>query len=194
METFETLENIWNNQPALPRLSAADIELKARAQAKAIKAKHQWTIVIISITAMVLIAYFIWITAYDHRMLFTGLGIMIVMLLLRILAEYRSIRKLNTLSAEISLTEYAGRLKRFYQWRKRIHLVLTPVVYGLYMVGFILLLPAFKTAFSAGFFWYIIISGIAFFIVFGVFMARQIKRELTILAVLNKNFAQTVPQ
>lgn len=194
METFETLENIWNNQPALPRLSAADIESKARTQAKAIKAKHQWTIVIISITALVLAAYFIWITAYKHRVLFTGLGIMIAMLLLRIVAEYRSIAKLNALSAESSFMEYAGKLQAFYQWRKKIHLVLTPVVYGLYIAGFILLLPVFKTNFSTGFFWYILISGVVFFSLFGFFMARQIKKELNILSVLNKNFMQTVPQ
>lgn len=194
MKTFENLENIWNSQPAPPVLSAADIELKARTQAKAIKTKHQWTIVIISITALVLLAYFIWIAAYNNRMLFIGLGIMITMLLLRIIAEYRSISKLNTLSAETSFMEYAGSLQAFYQWRKKIHFILTPLVYGLYMVGFILLLPIFKTTFSTGFFWYIIISGIAFFIVFGFFMARQIKKELGILAVLNKNFAQTVPQ
>lgn len=51
----------------------------------------------------------------------------------------------------------------------------------------------FQKKISTGFFWYIIISGIVFFIVFRFFMARQIKKKLSILAVLNKSFAQTVP-
>ncbi|NSL86182.1 hypothetical protein ECE50_005045 [Chitinophaga sp. Mgbs1] len=191
MERFENLEDIWNSQPQPPALSAADIELKARVQAKAIKAKHRWTIIIISVTVLVLAAYFIRIAAYSDRILFTGLGIMITMLLLRIIMEYRSIRKLNTLSAETSFTEYADKLQAFYQWRKKIHLVLTPIVYGLYIAGFILLLPVFKAAFSTGFFWYILISGTAFFVVFGFFMARQIKKELTILALLNSKFSET---
>jgi hypothetical protein len=191
METFDNLENIWNSQPAVPALSATAVQAKAIAQAKAIKAKQQWTIVIIGLTLFVLVFYFIWVAAYRHQLLFTGLGIMITMLLARIVAEYLSIRKIKALSTETTLVEYAGKLHAFYCWRKNIHFVLTPLVYGLYIIGFIILLPVFKTAFSTGFFWYIIISGSAFFVVFGFFMAWQIKKELAILALLHKNFAAT---
>jgi hypothetical protein len=187
MKTFENLEEIWNKQPEPPSFSALDIEYHARRQAKAIKVKHQWTIIIISLTVLVLVAYFTLKSAYRNQMLFIGLGIMITMLLLRIILEYVSIRKLNALSAETSFMEYVTKLKDFYQWRKKIHLVLTPIVYGCYIVGFILLLPVFKTSFPTGFFWYITISGFVFFVVFSFFMARQILKELKILYILKKN-------
>ncbi len=193
METFENLEEIWNRQPEPPLLSAADIELTARNQAKIIKAKHRWTIFIISITVSVLIAYFIWIAASHHPLLFWGLGIMIAVLLLRIVMEYISMDKLNGLSAETSFIEFAEKLRTFYHWRRKIHLVLTPIVYGSYIVGFILLLPVFHTVFSSGFFWYIVISGLAFFVVFGFFMVKQIRNELKILFMLNNKLAASVP-
>lgn len=191
MKTFENLEDIWSNQPDVPATSADAIKQKAQAQANAIKAKHTATIVIIGITVLVLAFYFVWVAAYNHQTLFIGLGIMITMLLLRVFAEYLSIKKLQALSKETTLTQYASSLQAFYQWRKKIHFVLTPLVYVLYIVGFIILLPVFKTAFTTAFFWYIIISGIATFVVLGFVIARQIKKEMNTLALLQKNFADT---
>ncbi len=191
MKTFENLEDIWNKQPEVHFISADAIKQKAQAQANVIKVKHTWTIIIIGITVLILASYFVWVAAYKHQTLFIGLGIMITMLLVRFFAEYLSIKKLHALSKEISLTQYATSLQAFYQWRKKIHFVLTPSVYGLYIAGFIMLLPVFKTAFSTGFFWYIIITGVATFIVLGVVIAKQIKKELNMLALLQKHFAGT---
>lgn len=188
METFDNLETIWNNQTGVPTLSAQDIKLKANVQAKAIKVKHTWTIVIISITVLVLAAYFIWVSAYKHPILFTGLGIMIAMLLLRIVAEYISAQKLAALDKDNTLVTYAANLTAFYNWRKKIHFVLTPLVFGLYITGFVILLPVFKSALSTVFYTYIIISGAITFTALAFFIARQIQKELAILSVLKKNF------
>jgi hypothetical protein len=191
MKTFDNLENIWQSQPAVPVLTANQVKQQAETQAKKIKAKHYWTIAIIGITAIIVMAYFIWVAAYKHNGLFIGLGIMITMLLLRMAVEYISIKKLNTLNNDIPLLAYAAQLSKFYQWRKKIHFILTPIVYGLYITGFITLLPVFKANLSTGFFTYIVVSGIIVFIVLGVIIMRQIKKELTILTALNKNFAHT---
>lgn len=191
MKTFDNLENIWQSQPAVPVLTANQVKEQAEAQARAIRVKHYWTIAIIGVTAIIVMAYFIWVAAYKHNGLFIGLAIMIIMLLLRIVAEYISIKKLNALNSGNTLLAYAAQLNKFYQWRKKIHVILTPIVYGLYITGFITLLPIFKANLSTGFFTYIVVSGIIVFIVLGVIITRQIKKELAILNALNKNFAHT---
>jgi hypothetical protein len=48
------------------------------------------------------------------------------------------------------------------------------------------LLPVFKKSFSTGFFWYIVISGWSFLIVYTVLVIRQIKKEMRLLEFLKE--------
>jgi hypothetical protein len=50
-----------------------------------------------------------------------------------------------------------------------------------YIAGFLLLLPVFKKSLSAGFFWYIVISGWILLIFFMVLLIQQIKKEMRLL-------------
>lgn len=182
MKTFEDLQNIWNQQTELDiKQAAADIITKAEANTKKIKQNHFWTKAILSLTSIILISYYIWVGAYNQTLFSFGLCIMITMLLSRIVLESISAKKLENLKIDITLIEYSKQAQKFYQWRKKIHYIFTPIIYLTYVIGFTLLLPIFKENFSRGFYLYIISSGFGFLLIFGIFMFRIIKKEVQLL-------------
>lgn len=182
MKTFEDLQNIWDQQAeADSKPTVADLIEKSEAQTKKIKQNHFWTRIILGITVAILVFYYIWVGAYQQTMLSLGLGIMITMLLVRIALEWSSVRKLEGLKADVSLLEYSKLAQQFYEWRKKIHYIFTPIVYLTYVAGFALLLPVFKENFSRGFYLYIVISGFGFLTIFGFFMIKMIKKEIQLL-------------
>ncbi|WP_026730054.1 hypothetical protein [Flavobacterium denitrificans] len=185
MKTFEELQDTWNQQTESNlKPEATDLIQKAEAHTKMIKRNHFWTRLILSLSSILLIAYYIWVAAYKHTIFNIGLCIMITMLLLRIILEWVSEKKLENLKSDATLIEYSKQAHQFYSWRKKIHYIFTPVIYLVYIAGFIFLLPVFKANFSHGFYLYILISGFGFFLIFGLFMIRKIKKELALLQFL----------
>jgi len=182
MKTFEELQNIWDQQTESNiKPDATDIIKKAEVHTKKIKRNHFWTRIILSLTSIILIAYYIWVGAYKQTIFNFGLCIMITMLLFRIALEWISVKKLENLKTDVSLIEYSKLAQKFYNWRKRIHYILTPIIYITYIAGFTLLLPLFKENFSRGFYLYILISGFGFLLIFGLFIIRMIRKEIKLL-------------
>ncbi|MTH16396.1 hypothetical protein [Flavobacterium sp. LC2016-01] len=182
MKTFEDLQNIWDQQTESDtKPTATEIIKKAEAHTKKIKRSHFWTKAILSLTSLILIAYFIWVGAYKQTLFGFGLCIMITMLLVRIALEWISTKKLESLKTDVNLIEYSKLAHQFYEWRKKIHYIFTPVIYLTYIVGFTMLLPVFKDHFSRGFYLYILSSGYIFLLIFGLFMIRIIKKEIKLL-------------
>lgn len=182
MKTFEDLQTIWNQQTeANSNPTVTAIIKKAEAHTKKIKRNHFWTITILSLTSIVLISYFIAVDAYKQTLFSLGLGIMIVMLILRVVLEWISVKKFNNIKTDVSLIEYSKLTHQFYQWRKKINYILTPIVYLTYIAGFSLLLPVFKENLSKGFYLYIVLSGFGFLLFFGFFMIKIIKKEIQLL-------------
>jgi hypothetical protein len=182
MKTFEELQNIWDQQTESDKKpTATEIIKKADANNKKIKRSHFWTKVILSLTSLILIAYYIWVGAYTQTLFSFGLCIMITMLLIRIALEWISAKKLERLKTDVNLIEYSKLAHQFYEWRKKIHYIFTPIIYLTYIIGFTLLLPVFKDNFSRGFYLYILLSGYVFLLIFGLFMVRIIKKEIKLL-------------
>jgi hypothetical protein len=182
MKTFEDLQNIWDQQSQSDiKPAAADIIEKAETHTKKIKRNHFWTKAILSLTALILISYYIWVGAYKQTLFSFGLCIMITMLLIRVALEFSSVKKLGNLKTDVTLIEYSKQAQQFYQWRKRIHYIFTPIIYISYIVGFTFLLPIFKENFSRGFYLYIVFSGFGFLLIFGLFMVRIIRKEMKLL-------------
>ena len=182
METFNDLQTIWNGQSnSNSNISSEELIKMADGQTKIIKIKHRWTIRILSITTSILIAYFVWVGVYEMNAFTLGLGIMIGMLLFRIILEWVSANKFRSIRLDSAFIEYGNNMAQFYNWRKKIHFVLTPIIYFAYIGGFILLLPIFKENLSKGINLYILVSGFGFFIIFGFFMIRQIQKEMKLL-------------
>ncbi len=182
MKTFEELQNIWEQQTESDtKPTPNEIIKKAEVNTKKIKRSHFWTKAILSLTSLILIAYYIWVGAYKQTMFSFGLCIMITMLLIRIALEWISAKKLENLKTDVNLIEYSKLAHEFYEWRKKIHYIFTPIIYLTYIIGFTLLLPVFKDNFSRGFYLYILISGYTFLLIFGLFMIRIIRKEIKLL-------------
>ncbi len=182
MKTFEELQNIWDQQTASEtQPTATEIIKKAESNTKKIKRSHLWTRVILSMTTIILISYYIWSGAYRHTQFSIGLCIMIAMLVSRMALEWISVKKLANLNTDLTLIEYSKLAHQFYSWRKKIHYILTPIIYLTYTAGFTLLLPVFKTTFSRGFYLYILLSGYIFLFLFAFFLIRIIQKEIKLL-------------
>ncbi len=187
MTEFNKIQEIWNLQTDAKNLiNSPEIIAKAEKHAKTLKQNHYWTVGIISVTVLILLFYFFWINAHQWNALTPGLSIMIGMLITRIALEMHSARKLQSIKPDLTVLHYTDKVKRFYHWRKKIHYLLTPIIYVSYFIGFTLLLPSFKANFSSGFYLYCLISGYGFFLVFGYFLIRQINKEMKILKLLNQ--------
>lgn len=187
MTEFNEIQDLWNlqNQSKL-NLDAAELIAKSEKNNKILRRNHYGTLAIISVTTLILVYYFFWVNAHHMNGLTLGLSIMIVMLISRIVLELNSAQKLKAIHPDLTVLEYTGKVKTFYQWRKKIHFIFTPIIYISYFIGFTLLLPSFKASFSAGFYLYCLISGYGFFFVFGYFLIQQIKKEMQILEILNR--------
>jgi hypothetical protein len=182
MKTFEELQNIWDQQTASEsQPTPTEIIKIAESHTKKIKRSHLWTRIILSLTSIILISYYIWSGAYRNIQFSIGLCIMIVMLVSRVALEWISVKKLANLNTDLTLIEYSKLAHQFYTWRKKIHYILTPIIYLTYTAGFTLLLPVFKSIFSRGFYLYILLSGYIFLFVFAFFMIRIIQKEIKLL-------------
>lgn len=188
MEKFEELQSIWNQQSdSVPKLNSNEIIAEANQNIKSIRAQHFWTIGILSATVIVLLYYFFWINNDSIAEQIMGLKLMIFVLIVRILVEIVSIIHFKKLDFMTNFKNHTQQLLSFYKLRKVIHFILTPIIYFTYCFGFITLLPLFKANLSAGFYLYILISGISFLIVFSYFLITAIKQDLS-----NLNFLKNV--
>lgn len=185
MTDFNNIQEIWNLQKdAKPEKNALELIAQAEKHSKTIKQNHIWTIGIISFTVLILICYFVWTKSYQFNSLTFGLSLMISMLVFRIILEINSGVKFRRITPDLSLIDYSKKVKDFYEWRKKIHVILTPIIYISYFIGFTMLLPAFKANFSDGFFIYYLVSGYGFFLIFGYFLTKQIRKELQLIEFL----------
>lgn len=185
MEKFEELQSIWNQQSDLkPTQKSIEIIKIAQEKSRIITIKHFWTIGILSTLAFILLAYYIWIYTYNSMSFKLGLGIMIFVIVIRTILEIVSIKKFKKINFNIDLKNHTLQLKEFYTLRKTIHYILTPIIYLIYILGFIILLPQFKQNFSNGMYLYILISGFGFLIFFSFFMIREINKDINNLKFL----------
>lgn len=185
MKDFNNIQDLWNHQKgSASNTTASDIIAKSEAHKKNINRNHLFTIVIISMIAAMLVGYLLWVGFFEWHLFTIGLILMILTLLIRIIIEMVSSNKFRKLNPKLSLSDYSQGMLRFYQWRKTIHLKITPIIYISYIIGFTMILPTLKANLSIGFYWYCLVSGFGFLIGFGFFMFKKIKEELRQIAFL----------
>jgi len=178
MNDFNNMIAGWKSQtiPASAK-KANDIANLARKRLKDTQRKHVATIAVLSTTLLVLVGFALY-TGGKNSLFMTGIGLMIVALGVRIAVEWWSSKQLNKLNIREDSSNYLKKLKGFHQSRKKIHGQLTVIIFGLYVLGFIMLLPLFKASLSSGFFNYIIVSAIVVFGVLIYFIRKKINEEL----------------
>ncbi|MBZ9651899.1 hypothetical protein [Psychroflexus montanilacus] len=177
--TFQELEHLWQDQtPVKASLSAKDIQTKANLSLIRMKRKQNFTLGILGSTSLIIILFYIWVEAYKDLWQGLGLLVMIVMLFSRIGIELYQKNRLRTIDPTTDFKNYLLTHKAYFKSRKRVHFILTPVIYFIYFGGFASMLPAFKASLSSGFYTYIVISGSFTFLALAVFIGYHIKKEL----------------
>jgi hypothetical protein len=183
---FEELSQNWQTQDNVEDYISAD-QIKSQAQnlTQHFKLKKLWTIGILSLTFIILISFFISVGAYNNWTESLGLILMIGMLLIRVILELISKQQLQQIDQALNFQSYIEKHKRYFKNRQWIHFVFTPIIYLAYFGGFLAMLPVFKAELSEGFYLYILISGVAVFIVLALFIGFHIRKELLALKFLN---------
>ncbi len=179
MTAFDDIKKQWESQ-AYPKTPENGSE-KVIAKVSAIKKKQQITNVILSATALILIAFFFYISAYKVSRAMLGLFLMIGALGFRIVLEVMSIQRLKQLDRTLDAKNFKQQLISYYNRRVWVHGLATPLILAAYCVGFIILLPLFKENLSEGLYTYVWVSSIVLLLVFSIFIGIQIKRELHVL-------------
>ena len=179
MKTFEDLKSQWEKQPEL--LTPNNGSKLIIEKVTFIKRKQRITNIVLTITSIVLIVFFFYIKAYNNSLVTMALVLMIGSVWGRICIEYFSIRKLKQINITNTASGFKQKIIMYYKSRIKIHYVFTPIIITLYAIGFIILLPFFKESLSSGFFTYIKVSSLVVLIVLGLFIRKQIQKELFIL-------------
>lgn len=188
MSSFTDLEQAWQKQPGSGKLRPEPDQLwqLAEKQTIQIRNKHRWTIGILSLTVAIVAWYFMLYARFSINRFSAGLLLMITSLLIRILIEYISFRKLQQIDIRSDFKTYIGKLTDFYSKRRVIHLLITPLIYVVYIIGFILLLPVFQEQFSEAFYIYVLVSGFGSLAVLAIFIFRSNRKELQLLSRLKR--------
>lgn len=186
MNNFEELESNWNNQPEIQATEQGFQEVLNRL--RKIKNKQRITNVVLGSTAIILVVFFFYISGYGSQQVILGISLMIGSLLVRILLEILSIRKLRQMNAIARSTDFRSGLIVYYKGRKFVHFGWTPLLILIYIAGFLILLPLFKANLSSGFYTYIIVSSTILVVFLSIFIAKQIRTEMNNLKRLQEGF------
>jgi Na+/proline symporter len=177
MKDFDNMISGWKSQPVPKAKKASEIISLARERLKNSRKKHLITSAVLGLTLLVVITYALTVEG-DGLLFMTGIGLMIASLLVRILIEWNSLVSLNKINIGEITNSYLTQLKGFYKKRRKIQGSVTVVLFGAYIVGFLLLTPLFKQAMSSGLFIYIIVSGPVILAVLAYFIWKKVREEL----------------
>lgn len=179
MTAFEDLKSQWGNQnqPEIPNDGAKRILKKINF----VRKKQRITNIVLGLTTIILVAFFFYVSAYNFQSVMIGLLLMIGALVFRIGIEFLSLHTLRNMDVSSTFEKFKQQMIGYYKGRTKVHFVATPIIILIYCIGFIMLLPAFKESLSSGFYNYILISSIVSILILCLFIAREVKKELTIL-------------
>ena len=179
MTEFKDLKSKWEQQPKveIPSNGLEDIIKKIN------RLKHKQRIgnIVLLTTALILTVFFFYINAYSNALVTFALFLMIGSLLIRVFLEYLSIKKLNQLDVTSTTSTFTTNMALYYRGRIKIHYIITPVILLFYCIGFIILMPFFKSSLSDGFYTYIVVSSIVILLIMVFFIGKQIQKEMKIL-------------
>ncbi len=184
MTDFNSLKSQWQGQEDVAPKAEDYQEITSKL--KDLKYKQNITVAVLLSTLLILIFFFVYVSAFDNALMTLGLSLMIGSLLLRVGVEYESIRKLKAIETFLEVNSFKSKLVAYYKRRKKTHYVIAPIIVLTYSIGFVIMLPLFKANLSKGFYLYIVISSILIFLVLGGYIIKQIKQELKELKALQQ--------
>jgi small-conductance mechanosensitive channel len=187
MKTFEELQSSWQQKEQKINESFLK-EITTRIQN--VKSKKKITMAILAITMAILFGYFLWVGIYAPPLFTVGLILMMAVLTIRIVLEWRSVNLLNRIPLDHSYYDHHQVMKVYHNSRIRIHQVITPILLIIYWIGFVMLLPTLKENLTSFWFTYVWISSIPIAIAMIVFIRYHIKKERKTLKQLEKEITR----
>lgn len=185
MNEFEQLKNSWKEQ-SIQGPSERDFS-NLKSGVKKMAGKQKITNVILLATVGVLVVFFFYVGAINFNHVALAVGAMIAALVIRVLVEFFSITHLKGMTTTTSIQNFKERLRKYYQNRIWVHLVLTPILLAIYSYAFWTLLPDFKLSLSDGFYSYVVYSSMILLIVFVFFIGNEVRKELQLLKELKRD-------
>ena len=191
MKSFTNLEQAWQQQSGkgAQRPMPEQLMQLSEEQAKQVKSKFRLTIGLLSLTVFILIAYFATYADLSFTSFSIGLLLMIVSLTIRIVLEWVSTLQFQQLDRLLDFSTFLQQSTAFYSKRRILHLVITPLLYATYIIGFVLLLPVFKQEFSNWVYLYFVFSGFGSLLVLAWFIYKANRKELSVLKKLQREDA-----
>ena len=187
MEPFDEIQAIYDSEKRnQTQKSAEEIVDSARANLKKLKRDQFWTIMIMSVPLILLTYFFYKVGQFGDWKLISGLSLMIGPLLVRVVLEAWSKAKLRRIQTYLSTSEFLESVQHYFEGRKRIQKIFTPIIYLLYGVGIVLFLIAIKPYTSPFFFAYCVDTGIGFWIGFIWVIRYSYRKEWALLTELEQ--------
>jgi len=181
---FKNLQQKWQKQKKeLDRNPASLEQIVSTIENKRKKGLsfHYGNIFILLVTLIGLFLFFYFVAPVQELLSRIGVGFMMIGILLRIIIEIVSSiksKKINRLDTAFQATEMTI---NFHRFRKKIHGLITHVIFALYLIGFYMISPEFSEYFSV---WQMILMDVSCVVVlaFVYFQMRKgNKKEMDIL-------------
>jgi len=111
MTDFQQLESRWNKQKniEIPKNGA----LKVIDQTENIRNKQKITKIVLALTVIILVGFFIYISAINNLEVTLALGLMIASVIIRIILEILSLNQLKRLQFQNNLRTFKAEIKDY---------------------------------------------------------------------------------
>ena len=178
---FKELQNTWENSKKSiesQRINFDDLYKKIKRKEKENFSSYYGTIIILSITLLVISFFFYYLAPVEKVLSRIGAGLMVFGLLFRIIIEIISIYKAKRINNLDSTATTAENTIKFHQFRKLIHLVVTPIIIGLYTIGFYIITPEFVLYLKP---WSVVLIDVSYLfigVILFIIIRKQVKEEM----------------
>lgn len=180
----DQLEKLWQSQ----NLEVAPDGLNAIfSKAKKQRNGQYIAIAVLGVTVLILIVFTLFFAMDQWNDFSLGLVLMIGSLLFRIMLEFFTLYRKKEQLIALSSKDFEFYLQKHYRRRLMINYVITPLCFGIYIYGFLKLLPYFKAEFSSSFYNYILISGVVSLVLIAGLVLRSVLQERRFLNELRGN-------
>ena len=136
------------------------------------------TIIILMITLIAISLFFHYIAPVEQTLSRIGAGLMITGLIFRIIIEIISVIKAKRINKLDKTLQAVDNTLNFHQFRKTIHQIYSPIIIGLYSIGFYIIFPEFMLYMSIGMIWFIGISYLIMGIVLFILIRKGVVDEM----------------
>lgn len=178
---FEQLRSKWeNNKKSIESQTDNfdDLYKMIKSKEKDNYFFYYGTITILLITLTVISLFFYYVAPVKEILSRIGAGLMVLGLLFRIGIEIISIYKAKRINSLDNTLKTAENTISFHQFRKSIHQIITPIIIGLYTIGFYMITPEFSLYMKL---WSIVLIDISY-VVIGVILfiviRKGVKKEM----------------